>query len=105
MPIYQYQVINADGSPGITFEIEQRMSEDALTEHPITGKPVKRVYSAPNLTTRYTPGGLEKKLDSKNLARNGFTRYERDKLTGTYHKTAGSDKSAPDVFKGPKTGG
>ena len=38
MPIYEYR--RPDGS---TFEIEQRMSEDALTEDPETGVPVERV--------------------------------------------------------------
>ena len=38
MPIYEYK--RPDGS---TFEIEQRMSDDALTEDPETGVPVERV--------------------------------------------------------------
>ena len=38
MPIYEYR--RPDGS---TFEVEQRMSEDALTEDPETGVPVERV--------------------------------------------------------------
>jgi putative FmdB family regulatory protein len=38
MPIYEYR--RPDGS---TFEIEQRMSDDALTEDPETGEPVERV--------------------------------------------------------------
>ena len=38
MPIYEYR--RPDGS---TFEIEQRMSDDALTEDPETGVPVERV--------------------------------------------------------------
>lgn len=104
MPIYQYQVINDDGSDGLVFEIEQRMSDPTLTEHPITGKTVKRVYSAPNLATRYTPGGTESKLADKNIEKHGFTKYERDKLTGTYHKVAGADKNAPETFKKPPAG-
>lgn len=104
MPIYQYQVINEDGSGGLVFEIEQRMSEPALTEHPISGRPVKRVYSAPNLATRYSPGATKTKLEDKNLEKNGFTKYERDKLTGTYHKVAGKDKNAPETFRKPPPG-
>jgi putative FmdB family regulatory protein len=38
MPIYEYR--RPDGS---TFEIEQRMTDDALTEDPETGVPVERV--------------------------------------------------------------
>lgn len=104
MPIYQYQVINPDGSGGLVFEVEQRMSEDSLTEHPVTGKPVKRVYSAPNLTTRYTPGYTKNKLENSNVEKHGFTKYERDKLTGTYHKVAGKDKSAPETFRNKPEG-
>lgn len=38
MPIYEYR--RPDGS---TFEIEQRMADDPLTEDPETGVPVERV--------------------------------------------------------------
>ena len=38
MPIYEYR--RPDGS---TFEVEQRMADDALTEDPETGVPVERV--------------------------------------------------------------
>ena len=104
MPIYQYQVINEDGSEGLVFEIEQSMTDPALIEHPISRRPVKRVYSAPNLATRYTPGSTQSKLDDKNVEKHGFTKYDRDKLTGTYHKVAGSDKNAPDSFTKPPAG-
>jgi putative FmdB family regulatory protein len=40
MPIYEYR--RPDGS---TFEVMQRMSEDALTHDPETGVPVQRVLS------------------------------------------------------------
>lgn len=39
MPVYVYRNLNT----GETFEVEQRMVEDALTEHPETGDPVKRI--------------------------------------------------------------
>ncbi len=39
MPIYVYKNLTT----GETFEIEQRITEDALTEHPETGDPVKRL--------------------------------------------------------------
>lgn len=41
MPTYVYR--REDGS---TFEIQQRISEDALTACPTTGQPVKRIISA-----------------------------------------------------------
>ncbi|HYE03946.1 MAG TPA: zinc ribbon domain-containing protein [Planctomycetota bacterium] len=45
MPTYVYETIAADGTAGERFEISQRMSEAALTRHPETGVPVRRVIS------------------------------------------------------------
>lgn len=42
MPIYEYR--RPDGT---TFEVLQKFSDDALTQDPETGVPVKRVLSAP----------------------------------------------------------
>ncbi|MEJ2667935.1 MAG: FmdB family transcriptional regulator [Deinococcales bacterium] len=39
MPIYVYKNLKT----GETFEVSQRITEAALTEHPETGDPVKRV--------------------------------------------------------------
>ena len=39
MPTYVYKNLNT----GDTFEVHQRITEPALTEHPETGDPVKRV--------------------------------------------------------------
>jgi predicted nucleic acid-binding Zn ribbon protein len=102
MPIYVYEVIRQDGSAGECFEIEQSMKDEPLTRHPLTGEPIRRVYQAPNLATRYTPGSTQSKLDNRNLEKAGFTKYERDKLTGRYHRVAGSDKRAPDVIERPQ---
>lgn len=99
MPIYVYQVITPDGSEGETFEIEQSMHDAALTTHPLTGQPVRRVYLAPNVSTRYTPESTKSKLENRNVEKMGFTKYERDKLTGTYHKVAGKDPRAPDTIR------
>lgn len=42
MPIYEYR--RPDGT---TFEVMQKMSDDALTHDPETGVPVQRVLTAP----------------------------------------------------------
>ncbi len=99
MPVYLYQAILPDGTDGDIFEVEQPMSAPALTCHPQTGLPVKRIYSAPNLSLRYSEQSVNNRLSPKKVEQAGFTRYERDKLTGTYHKTLGRDTRAPDVFK------
>ena len=39
MPVYVYRNLTTDE----TFEIEQRITESALTQHPETGDPVKRL--------------------------------------------------------------
>jgi putative FmdB family regulatory protein len=39
MPVYVYRNLRT----GETFEVEQRMTEPALTEHPESGDPVKRL--------------------------------------------------------------
>ncbi len=97
MPIYIYQVSTDDGSEGEIFEIEQSMKAESLTKHPVTGQPIKRIYLPPNISIKYTPGQTKNKLDNKNVEKAGFSKYERDKLTGTYHKVAG--KEGPGKFK------
>ena len=99
MPIYVYQEILEDGSEGELLEVEQPMSAKALERHPVTGRPVRRVYQVPSVTTKYTPGRSKSMLAEKNVAKAGFTKYVRDKQTGTYHKTAGADPRAPDVLR------
>lgn len=99
MPVYVYEVLEPDGSPGDRFEIHQSMKDAALKTHPETGKPVRRVLMAPNLSTRHTPGSEKSRLDNKNLEKSGFTKYEKDKLTGQYHRVAGRD--GPDTIQRP----
>jgi predicted nucleic acid-binding Zn ribbon protein len=43
MPKYVYQGLTS----GTTFELEQRISDPALTHHPETGEPVKRLIGRP----------------------------------------------------------
>lgn len=97
MPIYIYQEILPDGTEGDTFECIQSMSESALKFHPKTGNPVRKIFHAPNVTSKYTEGSTKNKLSDQNIEKHGFTRYEKDKITGRYHKTAGKDRRAPDV--------
>ena len=85
MPTYVYQVINADGSEGETFEVVQKMADPPLTKHPETGKPVRRVIQAPMIAGEHSE---KQKLSNKNLDRLGFTKYERAG-DGKYEKKAG----------------
>jgi len=99
MPVYLYQVILDDDVEGPVFEVEQPMSAPALTKHPVTGHRVRRVYEAPTLTTRHTAGQEKRMTENKTVEQAGFTKYERDKLTGRYHKVAGQDARAPESFE------
>lgn len=91
MPLYVYEVIEADGTGGEVFEIMQRMSDDPLTVHPESGKPVRRLIAAPNAVTRFGSANLS----NERLGKLGFTKYEKAG-DGHYEKTAGS---GPDVIK------
>lgn len=99
MPIYVYETVNPDGSGGDRFELQQSMKDTALDRHPETGEPIRRVMLPPNLSTRYTPGETRNRLDNKNVEKAGFTKYEKDKLTGKYHRVAG--KGGPDTITRP----
>lgn len=100
MPIYVYEIIKDNEMAGERFEIQQSMQEEPLKEHPATGEKVRRVLLPPNLATRYTPGKSKSMLDNRSVEKAGFTKYEKDKLTGTYHRVAG--KEGPPSFKKPK---
>jgi hypothetical protein len=98
MPVYTYRIINEDGSKGDYFEVEHPMSEPVLEKHPITGEPIVKVMNMPNLGIKHTEGAIEKKLDNKNVEKAGFTKYEKDKLTGQYNKVAGNNKNLPSTL-------
>ncbi len=48
MPVYVYRNLVT----GDTFELEQRITEDALTAHPETGEPVRRIIQPPAIAFR-----------------------------------------------------
>jgi len=89
MPVYVYEVVLPDGSGGESFEVLQSMSEDALTVHPQTGQPVRRLITAPNVQGKWSDSGMGKNLSDKNLAAKGFTKYVKTG-DGRYEKTVGS---------------
>jgi predicted nucleic acid-binding Zn ribbon protein len=95
MPIYVYEVINEDGSPGETFEVFQNMSEPPLAMDPATRKPVRRVLQAPNIGGKWSDSAMNKSVaDDKKLDRLGFTKYVKAG-DGIYEKRAGK---GPDVI-------
>lgn len=78
MPVYTYQVINDDGSPGETFEVVRSMKEPPLTEHPETGRPVKRIFQPVHIAGLTSSHHDKTRLSDDNLAKNGFTKYVRN---------------------------
>ena len=94
MPVYVYQVVREDGKPGAQFEIRQGIHDKALTHHPETGEPIKRVIQAAFVAGSHSQMAIEKKLkDPKKLEQMGFTKYE--KTSDGYIKTAGK---GPDLI-------
>ena len=89
MPLYVYEVVLPDGTGGEQFEVLQPMTAAALTTHPDTGEPVRRVFGAPNAPRAWTDSQGKAKVSDKNLAAKGFTKYVKTGK-GTYEKTAGS---------------
>ena len=82
MPIYVYKNLIT----GETFELQQRMSESALTTHPETGEPVKRLIQ---------PVGIAFKGS-------GF--YVTDSKSSSKETSAKKDESKSDSGKGEKNG-
>ncbi len=85
MPIYRYQVIQ-DDDMGEIFEVEQSASSPTLKFHPENGKPVRRIYDAPNIQTQYTRGRENKLSDINYIKSKGFQVLEKDKISGKYYK-------------------
>ncbi|MCH5376396.1 MAG: FmdB family transcriptional regulator [Planctomycetes bacterium] len=95
MPTYVYEVLSESGEPGERFEIVQKMTDAPLTEHPETGQPVRRVFTAPWIAGRFAPMRTERNLnDDKKLERLGFTKYVKSD-DGKYEKTVGK---GPDLL-------
>lgn len=60
MPTYVYEAISTDSGVAERFEVRQGFDEPALTVHPTTGAPVRRVISGglaviPNSTSSDAP--------------------------------------------------
>lgn len=90
MPTYLYEVI----STGEIIEIEHSASEAAPTNHPESGKPLRRIYTAPNLSGKYSEANTKRILSDENIAKSGFTKYVRDPISQRYNRTAGNSGPA-----------
>jgi hypothetical protein len=93
MPTYVYAVIEPDGSDGAIFEVVQSMRDAPLTVHPESGKPVRRLVTAPNLSLHWSEGASKNALGDRNLERLGFTKYQ-NAGGGRFEKRAGAGPDA-----------
>lgn len=89
MPLYVYEVVLPDGSGGEQFEVLQKMADAALTAHPETGEPVRRIFGEPNAPRAWTDSQGKGAVSDSNLASKGFTKYVKTD-NGTYEKAAGT---------------
>jgi predicted nucleic acid-binding Zn ribbon protein len=91
MPTYVYEVIDEnDEGTGEFFECVQPITDDALTEHPESGKPVRRVPQAVNIAGKWSDMKSKGMLSNKNLERMGFTKYEK-RGDGYMERVAGKE--------------
>jgi len=90
MPVYVYETRDT----GERFECVQSMHDSPLKEHPETGAPVRRVILPPNLGIKHTAGHEKKLLSNDHVEKAGFTKYEKDKVTGKYNRVAGKQGPA-----------
>jgi predicted nucleic acid-binding Zn ribbon protein len=88
MPLYEYVILNDDGTEGETFEVLQKISDPPLKNHPQTGQRVQRIMAAPSVKKKYSGGPIRGDTSDKNLERLGFTKYQKTK-TGRYEKILG----------------
>ncbi|KAA0213748.1 MAG: FmdB family transcriptional regulator [Leptolyngbya sp. PLA3] len=91
MPTYVYEVLDNKGEgTGEFFEAVQSIKDDALTRHPETGKPVRRVPQAFNIAGKWSDLKSKGMLSNKNLERLGFTKYEK-RGDGYMERVAGNE--------------
>jgi len=90
MPTYVYELLDEAGEgTGECFELVQSITDEPLTEHPETGRPVRRVPQAPSIAGEMSDLKTRSKLSDSNLDRLGFTKFKRQG-DGTYERTAGN---------------
>lgn len=87
MPVYVYKNLKT----GETFELEQRITEPALTTHPQTGHPIRRLVQPVGIAFK---GSGFYVTDSRNSANNGAKGKSDQGGTSAESKPADSSASA-----------
>jgi predicted nucleic acid-binding Zn ribbon protein len=86
MPVYVYQGLNS----GKTFSLEQRIVDAALTHHPETGEPVKRLIGKPAIAFKGTGFYAN---DSKGSSSSSQTQAESKPDTSSKTETSSETSS------------
>jgi predicted nucleic acid-binding Zn ribbon protein len=95
MPLYVYQGLNT----AETFEIEQRISEPALTHNPTTGEPVKRLIGRPAIAFK---GSGFYANDSKSGSNGGSSKNSNTDSSTKSDASAGDTKTEKTADTSPK---
>lgn len=95
MPTYVYEILKGQEGTGKTFEVFQSMKDAALTKHPETGEPVRRVIQPPHIAGAFSSFATKATVNNdKRLGELGFTKYQRAG-NGVFEKRTGA---GPDVI-------
>lgn len=73
MPLYNYQVVTPAGD-GAVLEILQPLGAAPLANDPFSGRPVKKLITAPNLPLKHGQSAEKNKLSDAHLTAHGFAR-------------------------------
>ncbi len=95
MPVYVYKNLIT----GETFELQQRITESALTEHPETGEPVKRLIQPVGIAFK---GSGFYVTDSRTSSPKETTSEKKDDVGKSESKTEGKETSKSDKKSEPK---
>ena len=92
MPTYVYEVLLEDGTAGEQFEVVEKMSDEPLTVHPETGRPVRRVFLPFSVAGKHGSSAEKNLADDSKLEKLGFTKYVKSD-EGKYDKVIGKGPS------------
>ena len=90
MPIFVYEVLENGKPTGEELEIDQATGDNPLSLHPFTRQKIRRKLNIPNVNVEYTSQKEKKISDPNYISSKGFSKYEKDKISGNYYKIAGS---------------
>jgi len=95
MPIYEYQATGKDKCDYCvtSFDVMQKLADEALKFCPKCHNPVRRKISRPNLASQSAS------LSTDNIGKHGFTQFRKVEK-GVYEKTAGK---GPDFITDKET--